>query len=206
MRVEEMEEEGEATDRKPDAQQSSSSDSARWRGASSTPADRSSDRRGEARARRGRSPEKRVDRGRSPARCDRRECCYSQEGREKETGYGGSCDELGEERKRRRRPPDGGSPDYFVEKRMRRRSLEGWAEDRGSPDYLVEKRMRRRSPEGWTEDRGSLDYLVEKRMRRRSPEGWAEDGGSPDDWAGCMRGGGDRVQYDYRYPADDFDS
>ncbi len=228
MRVEEMEEDVEANDRKPDAQQSSSNDSARWRGSGTRPADRSSGRWKEARAGRGRSPEERMDRGRSPARCERRECCYSQEGwkKKKETGYGGSRDELGEERKRRRRPPDGGSPDYFVEKRMRRRSPEGWTEDRGSPDERAEDRMRRRSPERWTEDRGSSGEWAEDRMRRRSPEGWAEDrgssdeedrmrrrsperwaedGGSPDDWAGRMRGGGDRVQYDYRYPADDFD-
>ncbi len=234
MRVEEMEEDVEATDRKPDAQQSSSSDSARWRVSGTRPAHRSPGRRGETRAGRGRSLEKRMDRGRSPARCDRRECGYSQEGREKETGYGGSRDQLGEERNRRRRSPegrieDGGSPDYLVEKRMRRRSPEGRIEDGGSPDYLVEKRTRRRSPDGWIEDGGSPDYLVEKRMRRRSPEGWTEDRGSPDEWvddrmrrrsperwaedrgspddrAGRMRGGGDRVQYDYRYPADDFDS
>jgi hypothetical protein len=156
MRVEEIEEEGEATDRKPDAQQSSSSTSARWRGAGPRPAYRSPGRWKEARAGRGRSPEKRMDRGRSPARCERRDCCYSsQESWEKKTGYGGSRDELGEERNRRRRSPGGGSPDYFVEKRMRRRSPEGWTEDRGSSDE--EDRMRRRSPERWAEDRGSPD-------------------------------------------------
>jgi hypothetical protein len=215
MRVEEIEEDGEATDRIPDVQQSCSSDSSRWRGVGSRPADRSPGRWKEARAGRGRSPEKRMDRERSPARCERRECCYSsQEIWEKKTGYGGSRDQLGEERdRRRRRSPEGrieevGSPDYLVEKRMRRRSPEGWAEDRGSPDEWAEDRMRRRSPEGWAKDRGSPGEWVpvEDRMRRRSPKEWAEDGGSPDDWAGCMRGGGDRVQYDYRYPADDFDS